>query len=106
MAANIVGDGPVLSLLNNRIRALETELEDPMSQDKPTIVALIDELQNLREPLSSALAEQLQQHSPNEILFRNCASFQRLVDGISTSQPHDLEKVYYIYMLLIINNLI
>ncbi|KAF5443250.1 hypothetical protein F2P56_035822 [Juglans regia] len=71
-------DGPVLSLLNKRLRALRKKLnrihqmEDTIAQgkpinkeqeevlrSKPAVSALIDELEKLRQPLSQALSEEL-----------------------------------------------
>ncbi|RDX67031.1 DDB1- and CUL4-associated factor-like 1, partial [Mucuna pruriens] len=77
MVVGVGSDGPVLTLLNNCLWVLQMQLEEPTSEDKPTIWALIDELQKLREALSSALAQELRQHSPNEVQL----------EGPSTSQP-------------------
>ncbi|KAF8681843.1 hypothetical protein HU200_045285 [Digitaria exilis] len=70
--------GPVLSVVSKRLRALRkklnriTQMEDSMAagktlnreqeevlRSKPTVVAQIDELERLRAPLASALAEEL-----------------------------------------------
>jgi hypothetical protein len=75
-------DGPVLSVISKRIRALRkkynriTQMEESLSngktlnkeqeeviRSKPVVTALIDELEKLRSPLTSALAEELQQTS-------------------------------------------
>lgn len=77
-AASEVSDGPVLSLINKRLRALRKKLnriaqmEEAMSNGKPInkeqeevlrsksgVVALIDELEKLRQPLSEAVAEEI-----------------------------------------------
>lgn len=77
-AASEVSDGPVLSLLNKRIRALRkkfnriTQMEEAIAKGKPInkeqeevlrskpgISALIDELEKLRQPLSQAVSEEL-----------------------------------------------
>ncbi|XVE84924.1 hypothetical protein DITRI_Ditri17bG0050800 [Diplodiscus trichospermus] len=71
-------DGPVLSLVNKRIRSLRKkynrilQMEESVSQgkslnkeqeevlrSKPAVSALIDELEKLRQPLSSALSEEI-----------------------------------------------
>ncbi|KAK5833691.1 uncharacterized protein LOC108456781 [Gossypium arboreum] len=71
-------DGPVLSLINKRIRALRKkynrilQMEESVSQgkplnkeqeevlrSKPSVSALIDELEKLRHPLSSAVSEEI-----------------------------------------------
>ncbi|XVF84819.1 hypothetical protein PTKIN_Ptkin17bG0070000 [Pterospermum kingtungense] len=71
-------DGPVLSLITKRLRALRkkynriTQMEESVSQgkslnkeqeevlrSKPAVSALIDELEKLRQPLSSAVSEEI-----------------------------------------------
>ncbi|XP_022725832.1 uncharacterized protein LOC111282136 isoform X2 [Durio zibethinus] len=71
-------DGPVLSLINKRLRALRKkynrilQMEESVSQgkplnkeqeevlrSKPAVSALIDELEKLRQPLSSAISEEI-----------------------------------------------
>ncbi|KAJ7943541.1 Glycine-rich protein [Quillaja saponaria] len=77
-AASDVFDGPVLNLINKRLRALRKkqnrilQMEEAISQgkpinkeqeevlrSKPSVTALIDELEKLRQPLSSAVQEEL-----------------------------------------------
>ncbi|KAH7515856.1 hypothetical protein FEM48_Zijuj10G0070900 [Ziziphus jujuba var. spinosa] len=77
-AASDVTDGPVLSLINKRVRALRKKLnrivqmEEAISQgkqinneqkevlrSKPAVAALIDELEKLRQPLSTAVSEEI-----------------------------------------------
>ncbi|XP_054824748.1 uncharacterized protein LOC129322455 [Prosopis cineraria] len=77
-AASYITDGPVLSLINKRIRGLRKkynrilQMEESISQgksinkeqeevlrSKPTVSALIDELEKLRQPLSSAVKEEV-----------------------------------------------
>nr|DAD34780.1 TPA_asm: hypothetical protein HUJ06_005420 [Nelumbo nucifera] len=77
-AASEVTDGPVLSLINKRLRALRKkynrilQMEDGISQgkpinkeqeevlrSKPAVAALIDEVEKLRQPLTAALQEEL-----------------------------------------------
>lgn len=79
-----VADGPVMSLINKRIRAFRKKMnrivamEESLSQGKtlnkeqeeflrtkPSILALIDEFEKLRQPLASAVAEELQEMAPN-----------------------------------------
>ncbi|KAM3706605.1 hypothetical protein ACJW31_03G162900 [Castanea mollissima] len=73
-----VSEGPVLNLINKRLRALRkklnriTQMEEAIAQgkpinkeqeevlrSKPAVIALIDELDKLRQPLSQAVAEEL-----------------------------------------------
>ncbi|KAA8533027.1 hypothetical protein F0562_032856 [Nyssa sinensis] len=77
-AASDVADGPVLSLINKRLRGLRKkynrilQLEESIAQgkpihkeqeevlhSKPSVSASIDELEKLREPLSAAIAEEI-----------------------------------------------
>ncbi|XP_022956950.1 uncharacterized protein LOC111458483 [Cucurbita moschata] len=77
-APSDVSDGPVLSLINKRLRALRKkhnrilQMEEAISQgkpinkeqedvlrSKPSVTALIDELEKLRQPLSSAVSEEI-----------------------------------------------
>ena len=77
-AASDVADGPVLSLINKRLRNLRkkqnriTQMEDAISQgkpinkeqeevlrSKPAVVAQIDELEKLRQPLAAAVLEEV-----------------------------------------------
>ncbi|KAI7732412.1 hypothetical protein M8C21_028319 [Ambrosia artemisiifolia] len=79
-ASSDVTDGPVLTLLNKRIRNLKkklnriTQLEDSVSKgksviknkeqedllkSKPSIISAVDELEKLRQPLSSAVDEEI-----------------------------------------------
>ncbi|CAJ1931673.1 unnamed protein product [Sphenostylis stenocarpa] len=79
-----VADGPVMSLINKRLRALRKKLnrilamEESVSQgkplnkeqeevlrSKPSVVAIIDEFEKLRQPLASALTEELHGAAPN-----------------------------------------
>lgn len=76
-------DGPVLSVVAKRIRALRKkynrilQMEEGLAQgktlnkeqeevlrSKPLVAALIDELEKLRQPLSAALAEELSRAPP------------------------------------------
>lgn len=78
MAASDVTDGPVLNVINKRLRALRKkqnriiQMEEAISQgkpinkeqedvlrSKPAVTALIDELEKLRQPLSAAIQEEL-----------------------------------------------
>ncbi|XP_022945618.1 uncharacterized protein LOC111449804 [Cucurbita moschata] len=73
-----VSDGPVLSVINKRLRALRKkhnrilQMEEAIAQgkpinkeqeevlrSKPTVSALIDELEKLRPPLASAVSEEI-----------------------------------------------
>lgn len=93
LAPSDVSDGPVLSLINKRLRALRKkhnrilQMEEAISQgkpinkeqeevlrSKPSVTALIDELEKLRLPLSSAVSEEI------------CLAVQRQQASVS-SQP-------------------
>lgn len=85
--ASDMSDGPVLNVINKRLRALRkkynriVQMEESVSQgkilnkeqeevlrSKPIVTALIDELDKLRNPLCSALSEELslrQHQSPS-----------------------------------------
>uniref|UniRef100_A0A2N9EBJ5 Glycine-rich protein n=1 Tax=Fagus sylvatica TaxID=28930 RepID=A0A2N9EBJ5_FAGSY len=77
-ASSDVSEGPVLNLINKRLRALRkklnriTQMEEAIAQgkpinkeqeevlrSKPSVTALIDELEKLRQPLSQAVSEEL-----------------------------------------------
>lgn len=77
-SASDVTDGPVLSLINKRVRALRkkfnriVQMEEAISQgklinkeqeevlrSKPAVVAQIDELEKLRQPLAVAVLEEI-----------------------------------------------
>ena len=72
-------DSPVMSLINKRLRALRKKLnrilameeavtqgkplnkeQEEVLRSKPSVLALIDELEKLRQPLATALSEELQ----------------------------------------------
>ncbi|KAL5553977.1 hypothetical protein UlMin_041378 [Ulmus minor] len=95
-AASDVADGPVLSLINKRLRNLRkkqnriTQMEDAISQgkpinkeqeevlrSKPAVVAQIDELEKLRQPLAAAVSEEVE------------LAIQRHQDSLSTQQISD-----------------
>ncbi|KAK2975495.1 hypothetical protein RJ640_005234 [Escallonia rubra] len=82
-------EGPILSLINKRLRALRkkqnriTQMEEAVSQgkpinkeqeetlkSKPSVLAAIDELEKLRQPLSAAVADEtqlaLERHTPTQ----------------------------------------
>ncbi|RDX67033.1 DDB1- and CUL4-associated factor-like 1, partial [Mucuna pruriens] len=83
MASSVDSDGPVLRVVNNRIRALRMQLQVPTSQDNSVIWAVINELEKLYDVLPSVLAQELRQHSSNELQL----------EGTSTSQPHHHELI-------------
>ncbi|XP_052172878.1 uncharacterized protein LOC127788527 isoform X2 [Diospyros lotus] len=77
-AASDVTDGPVLNLINKRLRALRkkqnriSQMEEAIAQGKPinkeqeevlkakpSVCASIDELEKLRQPLAAAVAEEI-----------------------------------------------
>ncbi|KAK7307147.1 hypothetical protein VNO77_39961 [Canavalia gladiata] len=97
-ATHEVADGPVMSLINKRLRALRKKLnrilamEESISQgkplnkeqeevlrSKPSVLALIDEFEKLRQPLASALAEELDNALQNrsETLAENSGSAEQ-----------------------------
>lgn len=99
MAATATTDGPVMNLINKRLRALRkklnriTAMEESLSQgkplnkeqeevlrSKPSVLALIDEFEKLRQPLSTALAEELDlalQNRPEKTLTENPQTAER-----------------------------
>ncbi|XP_014490455.1 uncharacterized protein LOC106753172 [Vigna radiata var. radiata] len=99
-----VADGPVMSLINKRIRAFRKKMkcivamEESLSlgktlnkeqeeflRTKPFILALIDEFEKLRQPLASAVAEELQgttsnarsTEAPTQTLAESSDSFEQ-----------------------------
>ncbi|KAK8613265.1 hypothetical protein V6N13_101032 [Hibiscus sabdariffa] len=77
-ATSTISDGPVLSFINKRLRALRKkynriiQMEESVShgkplnkeqeevlRSKPAVSALIDELEKLRQPLSAAVSEEI-----------------------------------------------
>jgi hypothetical protein len=91
-AASEVSDGPVLSLLNKRIRNLRkkfnriSQMEEAIAQgkpinkeqeevlrSKPAVTVLIDELEKLRQPLSQAVSEELSLAAQNHQLSSDSA---------------------------------
>ncbi|XVE75175.1 hypothetical protein DITRI_Ditri12bG0074600 [Diplodiscus trichospermus] len=105
-------DGPVLSLINKRLRALRKkynrilQMEESVSQGKPlnkeqeevlrskaAVSALIDELEKLRQPLSFAVSEEIslalqrQTISPGE----TTSEAQRDKTEIQEQQPNELD---------------
>ncbi|XP_031741072.1 uncharacterized protein LOC101205164 isoform X3 [Cucumis sativus] len=93
-------DGPVLSLINKRLRALRKkhnrilQMEEAISlgkpinkeqeevlRSKPSVTALIDELEKLRQPLASAVSEEI-----NLAVQRQQASVSSL--PVSTDDSH------------------
>ncbi|XWS22509.1 hypothetical protein CRYUN_Cryun29cG0042100 [Craigia yunnanensis] len=105
-------DGPFLNLINKRIRALRKkynriiQMEESVSQgkplnkeqeevlrSKPAVSALIDELEKLRQPLSSALSEEIslalqcQTISPEEA----SSEAQRDEAEVQEQQPYELD---------------
>ncbi|KAL8111928.1 hypothetical protein AgCh_019577 [Apium graveolens] len=78
MAGSDVSDGPVLNLINKRLRALRkkinriTQMEDSISQGKtlnkeqeevfrtkPSVISAIDELEKIKQPLAVAVSEEI-----------------------------------------------
>ncbi|XP_059446013.1 uncharacterized protein LOC132177631 [Corylus avellana] len=91
-AASEVSEGPVLSLLNKRIRNLRkkfnriSQMEEAIAQgklikkeqeevlrSKPAVTVLIDELEKLRQPLSQAVSEELSLAAQNHQLSSDSA---------------------------------
>ncbi|KAK9107788.1 hypothetical protein Syun_023799 [Stephania yunnanensis] len=117
-------DGPVLNLMNKRLRALRkklnriTQLEDSISQGKPikteqedlirskaSIVTLIDEYDKLRLPLSLALQEELSlslsnpspnpNPNPNPNPTPNLAAAPTVDDAAAAASVEDLLRLLY-----------
>ncbi|KAI3931373.1 hypothetical protein MKX01_040290 [Papaver californicum] len=103
-----VNDGPVLNLMNKRLRALRKkynriiQMEEAISQgkslnkeqeevvrSKPGVVILIDEYEKLRQPLSIAIQEELNQN-------QNQASQVNQPSYSDESDVEDLLKFLYI----------
>ncbi|KAL4580727.1 hypothetical protein LXL04_016929 [Taraxacum kok-saghyz] len=106
-AASDVSDGPVLSLINKRIRnlrkklnrivrlekslaqgtsAIKNEDQEELLKSKPTIVAAINELENFRQPLSIAVDEEI-----------NLAIQHRQIEASETNRKvEDLLSLIYV----------
>ncbi|KAK2990786.1 hypothetical protein RJ640_012687 [Escallonia rubra] len=98
-AASDATDGPVLSLINKRIRALRkkqnriTQMEEAVSQgkpinkeqeetlkSKPSVLAAIDELEKLRQPLSAAVADETQLALERHTTTQNPPTLEKRAD--------------------------
>ncbi|KAK9119449.1 hypothetical protein Scep_017542 [Stephania cephalantha] len=111
-------DGPVLNLMNKRLRALRkklnriTQLEESISQgkpikteqedlirSKPSILTLIDEYDKLRLPLSLALQEELSLYlsnpNPNPNPTPTPAAAPTVDDAAAAASVEDLLRLLY-----------
>ncbi|KAK7309558.1 hypothetical protein RJT34_06382 [Clitoria ternatea] len=109
-------DGPVMSLINKRLRALRKKLnrilamEESVSQgkplnkeqeevlrSKPSVLALIDEFEKLRQPLASALTEELNITRENkpETLAENSGSGEHVHSNVNDVGVEDLLNLLY-----------
>ncbi|CAN4075635.1 unnamed protein product [Withania somnifera] len=139
-AASDVSDGPVLNVINKRLRALRkkfnriVQMEESLSKgktlnkeqeetlrSKPAVIAGIDELEKLREPLTSAVLEEvnlaIHQHQSlqsdfNATMLKRtderacCLSYDRMPDDESTDVidllgERDLDLISIVSGLLI-----
>lgn len=113
MAANKAGsdvsDGPVLSVINKRLRNLRKkhnriiQMEEAVAQgktlnkeqeevlrSKPGVVAIIEELEKLRSPISNALAEELEIHqSPSSEPATLAADESKAVESRNDESNND-----------------
>lgn len=110
--ASEVSDGPVLSLINKRLRALRKKLnriiqmeegiaqgkpinkeQEEVLRSKPAVTALIDELEKLRQPLSAALDEELnlalQSHQPGTSEPNNSGPSEPIAAAATTTSHHE-----------------
>ncbi|MCD9641610.1 hypothetical protein HAX54_027908 [Datura stramonium] len=111
-AASDIFDGPVLNVINKRIRALRkkynriVQMEESLSKgktlnreqeetlrSKPAVIAGIDELEKLREPLTSAAVEEVnfavQQHQVSLL----DSAFTTSTDSTSEDLEKNLKKL-------------
>ncbi|XP_022775987.1 uncharacterized protein LOC111317807 isoform X2 [Durio zibethinus] len=109
-ATSTSSDGPVLSLINKRLRALRKKynrillMEESVSQgkplnkeqeevlrSKPAVSALIDELEKLRQPLSLAVSEEISLALQRQTISREetTSEAQRDKTEVQEQQPND-----------------
>ncbi|OVA09088.1 hypothetical protein BVC80_9097g180 [Macleaya cordata] len=126
MAGSEVTDGPVLSLMNKRLRALKKkynrilQMEESISQgktlnkeqeevlrSKPGVVALIDEYEKLRQPLSTALQEELNlSHQVSAAIPTvNKEDEKEKVEALETAEHHSNSVVEDLLNLLYFGSL-
>ncbi|GKV22741.1 hypothetical protein SLEP1_g32577 [Rubroshorea leprosula] len=106
-ATATASDGPVLSLINKRIRGLRKKLnrilqmEESLSQgkplnkeqeevlrSKPAVSALIDELEKLRNPLASAVSEEISLARQQDAISADDAACQDQ-EKPTEEEPHE-----------------
>ncbi|KAE8720740.1 thioredoxin H7-like [Hibiscus syriacus] len=103
-------DGPVLSVVNKRLRALRKkynrilQMEEFVSQgkplnkeqeevfrSKPAVSALIDELEKLRQPLSSAVSEEISLALQHQTISPQQATSQHQPETTQVQEEHSDE---------------
>ncbi|GAV69324.1 hypothetical protein CFOL_v3_12825 [Cephalotus follicularis] len=117
--ASEASDGPVLSLINKRIRNLRKKLnriiqleesvaqgksinkeQEDLLRSKPYLPALIDELEKLRQPLSAAVSDEIDlfiecHQAPNDTLSENPQSSAGTVSSFNGAPVEDLLNLLY-----------
>ncbi|KAE8688004.1 hypothetical protein F3Y22_tig00111005pilonHSYRG00139 [Hibiscus syriacus] len=106
-------DGPVLGVINKRLRALRKkynrilQMEESVSQgmplnkeqeevfrSKPAVSALIDELEKLRQPLSSAVSEEISLALQCQTISPQQATSQHQRETTQVQEQHSDEPRY------------
>ncbi|WRX15264.1 hypothetical protein QQP08_007751, partial [Theobroma cacao] len=108
--ATTSSEGPVLNLINKRLRALRKkynrilQMEESVSQgkplnkeqeevlrSKPAVSALIDELEKLRQPLSSAVSEEISLALQRQTIFpdETASEAQQDETEVQEQQPNE-----------------
>ncbi|CAN4075634.1 unnamed protein product [Withania somnifera] len=110
-AASDVSDGPVLNVINKRLRALRkkfnriVQMEESLSKgktlnkeqeetlrSKPAVIAGIDELEKLREPLTSAVLEEVNLAIHQHQVSTSGSSFTASTDSTSEDSEKKLDS--------------
>ncbi|CAN6896688.1 unnamed protein product [Brassica oleracea] len=120
-ATSDAGEGPVMALINKRLRALRkklnriTQMEESISQgktlnkeqqevlrSKPSVVVLIEELDKLRAPLSNAVSEEIALATQNH--HHQASSDQTTTAAVAVA-PEEKEKLEDLVNLLYFGSL-
>lgn len=111
MASSIAAEGPVMSFISKRLRTLRkklnriTQMEESLSQgktlnkeqeevfkSKPSVVAAIEELEKLRDPLSVAVEEEIRLAAPPKVKEDQNNSVEDLLNLLYFSSIFDVRS--------------
>lgn len=110
-ASDVSSDGPVLSVINKRLRALRkkynriVQMEESLSKgktlnteqeetlrSKPAVIAAMDELEKLREPLASAVLEEVNLAIQQHQVSTSDSAFTASTDSTSEDSEKKLDS--------------